>query len=199
MLANDSTVSGVNVYGSVSGKAGVGGIAGRMTLSGAIENCENSASVTAAGGVGNARRNRRRRPHYTTPSGRMSITGCHNSGSISGTDCIGGIAGLSAAFVSNCENSGAIAGTSYSVGGIVGEQKNYGAVSGCINSGAVSTSNASAYGIGGIVGMGPLRRRRPSLRHQPPPITVTGCSQQRLRARRSCAAASLARSTTRAP
>lgn len=67
--------------------------------------------------------------YYTTPSGRMSITGCRNSGSISGTDCIGGIAGLSATFVSNCENSGAIAGTSYSVGGIVGEQKNYGAVS----------------------------------------------------------------------
>ena len=54
MLANDSTVSGVSVSGSVSGKAGVGGIAGRMTLSGTIENCENSASVTAAGGVGNA-------------------------------------------------------------------------------------------------------------------------------------------------
>lgn len=54
MLANGSTVSGVSVSGSVSGKAGVGGIAGRMTLSGTIENCENSASVTAAGGVGNA-------------------------------------------------------------------------------------------------------------------------------------------------
>ncbi|MFR7403760.1 MAG: hypothetical protein ACLUW6_03750 [Coriobacteriaceae bacterium] len=151
MLANDSTVSGVNVYGSVSGKAGVGGIAGRMTLSGAIENCENSASVTAAGGVGNAG-GIVGAAYYTTPTGRMAITGCRNSGSISGTDCIGGIAGLSATFVSNCENSGAIAGTSYSVGGIVGEQKNYGAVSGCTNSGAVSTSNASAYGIGGIVG-----------------------------------------------
>ena len=45
------SVSGVSVSGSVSGKAGVGGIAGRMTLSGTIENCENSASVTAAGGV----------------------------------------------------------------------------------------------------------------------------------------------------
>ena len=105
----------------------------------------------------------------------MSITGCHNSGSISGTDCIGGIAGLSAAFVLNCENSGAIAGTSYSVGGIVGEQKNYGAVSGCINSGAVSTSNASAYGIGGIVGWARYDGAAPAYATSAP-ITVTGCA-----------------------
>ena len=174
MLANDSTVSGVSVSGSVSGKAGVGGIAGRMTLSGAIENCENSASVTAAGGVGNAG-GIVGAAYYTTPSGRMSITGCHNSGSISGTDCIGGIAGLSAAFVSNCENSGAIAGTSYSVGGIVGEQKNYGAVSGCTNSGAVSTSNAGAYGIGGIAGWARYDGAAPAYAASAP-ITVTGCA-----------------------
>ena len=68
MLANDSTVSGVSVSGSVSGKAGVGGIAGRMTLSGTIENCENSASVTAAGGVGNAG-GIVGAAYYTTPTG----------------------------------------------------------------------------------------------------------------------------------
>ena len=174
MLANDSTVSGVSVSGSVSGKAGVGGIAGRMTLSGTIENCENSASVTAAGGVGNAG-GIVGAAYYTTPTGRMAITGCRNSGSISGTDCIGGIAGLSATFVSNCENSGAIAGTSYSVGGIVGEQKNYGAVSGCTNSGAVSTSNASAYGIGGIVGWARYDGAAPAYAASAP-ITVTGCA-----------------------
>lgn len=174
MMANDATASGVSVSGSVSGKAGVGGIAGRMTLSGTIENCENSASVTAAGGVGNAG-GIVGAAYYTTPIGRMAITGCRNSGSISGTDCIGGIAGLSATFVSNCENSGAIAGTSYSVGGIVGEQKNYGAVSGCTNSGAVSTSNASAYGIGGIVGWARYDGAAPAYAASAP-ITVTGCA-----------------------
>ena len=197
MLANDSTVSGVSVSGSVSGKAGVGGIAGRMTLSGAIENCENSASVTAAGGVGNAG-GIVGAAYYTTPTGRMSITGCHNSGSISGTDCIGGIAGLSAAFVSNCENSGAIAGTSYSVGGIVGEQKNYGAVSGCANSGAVSTSNASAYGIGGIVGWARYDGAAPAYAASAP-ITVTGCATAPPCKAAAAPAVSSARSTTRAP
>ena len=113
--------------------------------------------------------------YYTTPTGRMAITGCRNSGSISGTDCIGGIAGLSAAFVSNCENSGAINGTSYSVGGIVGEQKNYGAVSGCTNSEAVSTSNAGAYGIGGIVGWARYDGAAPAYAASAP-ITVTGCA-----------------------
>ena len=174
MMANDATASGVSVSGSVAGKAGVGGIAGRMTLSGTIENCENSASVAAADGVGNAG-GIVGAAYYTTPTGRMAITGCRNSGSISGTDCIGGIAGLSAAFVSNCENSGAINGTSYSVGGIVGEQKNYGAVSGCTNSGAVSTSNAGAYGIGGIVGWARYDGAAPAYAASAP-ITVTGCA-----------------------
>ena len=174
MMANDATASGVSVSGSVAGKAGVGGIAGRMTLSGTIENCENSASVAAADGVGNAG-GIVGAAYYTTPTGRMAITGCRNSGSISGTDCIGGIAGLSAAFVSNCENSGAINGTSYSVGGIVGEQKNYGAVSGCTNSEAVSTSNAGAYGIGGIVGWARYDGAAPAYAASAP-ITVTGCA-----------------------
>ena len=174
MMANDATASGVSVSGSVAGKAGVGGIAGRMTLSGTIENCENSASVAAADGVGNAG-GIVGAAYYTTPTGRMAITGCRNSGSISGTDCIGGIAGLSAAFVSNCENSGAINGTSYSVGGIVGEQKNYGAVSGCTNSEAVSTSNAGAYGIGGIVGWARYDGAAPAYATSAP-ITVTGCA-----------------------
>lgn len=182
MMANDATASGVSVSGSVAGKAGVGGIAGRMTLSGTIENCENSASVAAADGVGNAG-GIVGAAYYTTPTGRMAITGCRNSGSISGTDCIGGIAGLSAAFVSNCENSGAINGTSYSVGGIVGEQKNYGAVSGCTNSGAVSTSNAGAYGIGGIVGWARYDGARARLRRQRA-HHGNRLRQQRLRARR---------------
>lgn len=148
MMANDATASGVSVSGSVAGKAGVGGIAGRMTLSGTIENCENSASVAAADGVGNAG-GIVGAAYYTTPTGRMAITGCRNSGSISGTDCIGGIAGLSAAFVSNCENSGAINGTSYSVGGIVGTFYNAGTVSGNANTAA---SIASSNFAGGIVG-----------------------------------------------
>lgn len=75
MLANDSTVSGVSVSGSVSGKAGVGGIAGRMTLSGTIENCENSASVTAAAAWATPAASWAP-AYYTTPTGRMAITGC---------------------------------------------------------------------------------------------------------------------------
>ncbi|MFR5827994.1 MAG: hypothetical protein ACLUE1_02465 [Adlercreutzia equolifaciens] len=173
MLANDSTVSGVNVYGSVSGKAGVAASRAHDAIRRHRELRE-QRSVTAAGGVGNAG-GIVGAAYYTTPTGRMAITGCRNSGSISGTDCIGGIAGLSATFVSNCENSGAIAGTSYSVGGIVGEQKNYGAVSGCTNSGAVSTSNASAYGIGGIVGWARYDGAAPAYATSAP-ITVTGCA-----------------------
>ena len=55
------------------------------------------------------------------------------------------------------------------------EQKNYGAVSGCTNSGAVSTSNASAYGIGGIVGWARYDGAAPAYAASAP-ITVTGCA-----------------------
>ena len=42
-----------------------------MTLSGTIENCENSASVAAVGGVGNAG-GIVGAAYYTTPTGRMA-------------------------------------------------------------------------------------------------------------------------------
>lgn len=174
LMVNDSSVSGVTTSGAIAGKAGVGGIAGRMTLSGRIANCENDATVSAEDGVGNAG-GIVGAAYYTSPDDLMAIEQCRNTGAISGTDCIGGIAGLCSAYVSNCDNSGTITGTSYSIGGIVGEQKNYGAVGDCANSGAVSTSDAGAYGIGGIVGWARYDGAAPAYAASAP-ISVTGCT-----------------------
>ncbi len=150
LAIDNATVSGITVSGSVSGKAGIGGVVGRMTKTGTIKDCTNSATVQAngignAGGIVGA-------AYYTTKSGSMDITDCTNSGSISGTQAIGGIAGLDASFVGRCHNTGTITAENYSAGGIVGEQKNYGAVNECKNEGAVSTVSSSGYGTGGIVG-----------------------------------------------
>lgn len=150
LAIDDATIEGIQVSGSVRGDAGIGGVIGRMTLAGTISGCSNRASVSAtgtgnAGGIVGA-------AYYTDTTGQMVITGCTNAGAISGTQAIGGIAGLNSAFVSDCSNTGAVTGSDYSVGGIVGEQKNYGAVSRCSNGAAIESASPSGYGTGGIVG-----------------------------------------------
>lgn len=157
MMANDATASGVSVSGSVSGKAGVGGIAGRMTLSGTIENCENSGAIAgtsySVGGIVGEQKN------YGAASG------CTNSGAVSTSNAgaygIGGIVGwarydgaapayaASAPItVTGCANSASVQGGSCA-GGIVGTFYNAGTVSGNANTAA---SIASSNFAGGIVG-----------------------------------------------
>ncbi len=156
-LAEDGTVEGVTVSGSISAKKGVGGVVGRVAISGTISDCVNSAAVSAvssnAGGIVGA-------AYYTAENEEMKISNCVNKGNITGGNvCIGGIAGLSAANISDCKNEGEIKGTNStdtfinSVGGIVGGYQSYGSVTGCTNVANVSINakNASA-GAGGIVG-----------------------------------------------
>lgn len=151
LLTAGGTVSGVSVSGSISAHAGVGGVVGRMTLTGTISDCSNAASVTAMTGVGNVG-GIVGAAYYTSDKGEMVIENCENTGTVKGTQAIGGIAGLSSAFMSSCRNSGAVEGTHYSVGGIVGEQKNYGAIRQCSNKGTVTCEQDNGYGCGGIAG-----------------------------------------------
>lgn len=149
LMVNGSTAHNITVSGSVSAVDGVGGIVGRMTISGTISDCTNNATVTAtatgAGGiVGKA--------YYTAESKAMTISGCVNNGAVTGGYAAGGIAALSAANVSGCTNTAAItAGTM--AGGIIGEQTMYGTISGNTNSGTISNSTSgSGTAYGGIVG-----------------------------------------------
>ena len=154
LMVEDSTASGL-VMGSknggdtISAVRGLGGIVGRMTISGTIANCVNYAAVNGSGAnvggiVGAA--------YYTADGSAMSITNCKNHGTITCTaGVVGGIAGLSAADVEGCENTAAITGNGADVAGIVAEQQNAGSVTGCVNSGEI-TNQSEAYGTGGIVG-----------------------------------------------
>lgn len=85
------------------------------------------------------------------------ITGCTNTGTISGNTHIGGIVGelstsanINSNVVSNCKNSGEISGNNY-IGGILGYCYNYDiatTITMCENSGKISGNNNA----GGIVG-----------------------------------------------
>lgn len=151
LMVNDSTIESVNVTGSVKALCGVGGICGRMIISGTISDCTNTASVTSTGGTGNVG-GICGAAYYTQPSKRMRIVSCTNTGAVSGPDAVGGICGLSAAFVDACLNKGPVTGSGYSVGGICGEARNYGAIDECLNMADVTNTSTDGYGTGGIVG-----------------------------------------------
>ena len=173
------TISKVKVTdGIVTGNKGVGGIIGRVLMSGTIENCTNAAEVTAngynAGGIAGAA--------YYANNG-MTFTNCENTGSIDSVTCAGGIIGLSSADLYNCKNSGTISITKTggtSIGGIVGEQKNDGSINNCENSGTVSnnagtttdgSTDKAGVGTGGIVGW-----IRYSGEYTNGHVTVSGCT-----------------------
>ena len=151
LMVNGSTVSNIemDVGSGITAVRGLGGIVGRMTISGTIENCVNEASINGSGAnvggiVGAA--------YYTAVSSEMYITNCKNYGAVTCTAGVaGGIAGLSAANVSGCENRAVITGNGTDVAGIVAEQQNAGSVTNCVNYADI-TNNSGDYGTGGIVG-----------------------------------------------
>ena len=151
LMVNGSTVSNIemDVGSGITAVRGLGGIVGRMTISGTIENCVNEASINGSGAnvggiVGAA--------YYTAVGSEMYITNCKNYGAVTCTAGVaGGIAGLSAAKVSGCENHAVITGNGTDVAGIVAEQQNAGSVTNCVNYADI-TNNSGAYGTGGIVG-----------------------------------------------
>ncbi len=182
----------MSVSGSVSAHAGVGGVVGRMTLSGTISDCANSAAVTAMTGVGNVG-GIVGAAYYTTDTGEMVIEGCTNTGTVKGTQAAGGIAGLCSAFVSECGNNGAVEAEHYSVGGVVGEQKNYGGIHHCTNSAKMQVATAAAALRAGCA---TTARRRPTPPRAPCPSPTTRTAARFTAA--TMPAASWAASTTRA-
>ncbi len=146
------TVKNLTVSGTVIGKKGVGGIAGRVEGGRAI-GCTNEADVTCseiawyryAGGI----------VGYVQSG---TITDCVNKGNVIGYEA-GGIAGhIVGGRVENCVNeASASVAASKSGGGIIGEIELAGAyrfygLSYCINKGAVGNVNGADAHLGGIAG-----------------------------------------------
>ena len=76
-----------------------------------------------------------------------TISNCYNSGEVSGNSDIGGVCGINHDTISNCYNSGTVSGNS-DIGGICGINSSNGTISNCYNSGEVS---GNSY-IGGVCG-----------------------------------------------
>ena len=76
-----------------------------------------------------------------------TVTNCYNTGSATGKDHVGGVAGINEATVTDCYNVGSINGNKY-VGGVVGGNSWDDTVTDCCNTGIVTGKDY----VGGVVG-----------------------------------------------
>ena len=78
------------------------------------------------------------------------ITNCFNSAIITGTNHVGGVAGYSEGNIRNCYNTAAVSGNRY-VGGVTG--RNYSVLENSYNTGSVTGTGSNSFDIGGAVGL----------------------------------------------
>ena len=137
LIGNANDINSLTIKNSyIKGVRAVGGIAGWVTT-GQVNNCYNINTIVIgtdiymggiAGGI------------------NSTITGCENSGTITGTRIVGGITGYSGSTITGCKNSGIVNGEGAQVGGIVGYAC---VIDGCNNNGIV---NGEGNQVGGIAG-----------------------------------------------
>ena len=75
-----------------------------------------------------------------------TITGCYNTGSVSGNYSVGGVYGYNGGTITGCYNTGSVSGNS-NIGGVCG-YNNGNTITGCYNTGTVSGNS----NIGGVCG-----------------------------------------------
>ena len=141
----NGAVESLTVKGSVYGSGNVAGIVGYLS-EGNVINCGNNADVTGSSAVAGV---------VGYVGGASSVSGCYNSGSITGTTgYIGGVTGQHwrAGSVENCYNTGVITGPA-TVGGVVGGHKAASpTLTNCYNAGMVIDSAGNSNNIGAVIG-----------------------------------------------
>ena len=147
--AIDATIQNVTVQGAtLNGRDYIGSVCGYLS-GGTITNCH--AVETVIGKTGREAQSKYRGGIVGYIIGNTNVTGCTNSGTVSGLNFLGGIVGQAQqATVQRCFNSGAVTGNSSPIGGIVGFA-NQATVQDCGNTGTV-TRIGSNEGCGGIAG-----------------------------------------------
>ena len=147
LMVNNAKAENITVGGSIVGNDGVGGIAGRLIISGTISSCTNNASVTSSyGGIGGIVG----KAYYEDGANTAlfaSVDKCVNNGTITAPMYVGGIVGLARANVTGCINNGVVVGGTQT-GGIVGQLIAAGTVSNNENNAKISGKNH----LGGIIG-----------------------------------------------
>ena len=166
-------IENVNVIGNIRGNQYVGGIIGYAYSSGTISNCSFAGEVTASremggivGGANSLELNISACINMGNITGNPNsslgyvggiigditegvIQNCYNTGSVSGSESVGGIVGRQTydTIIANCYNLGAISGENR-VGGIVGHLS-YGDCYNCYNLGSVTATDNY---LGGVIG-----------------------------------------------
>ena len=164
------TVRGCTNNGDISGKEMVGGIIGRIevpsendNLSVTVEDCENNGSVTGSAtyvggiiGISNIGTSGK------AAAATSVITGCRNTGAVSGKQNVAGICGYLRAYVADrqtvsyCANYGEISAQRY-LGGITGYTNSPvggQTVTECMNAGTIiGTVSSAPSDAGGITGI----------------------------------------------
>ena len=147
LMVNNAKAENITVGGSIVGNDGVGGIVGRLIISGTISSCTNNASVTSSyGGIGGIVG----KAYYEDGANTAlfaSVDKCVNNGTITAPMYVGGIVGLARANVTGCINNGVVVGGTQT-GGIVGQLIAAGTVSNNENNAKISGKNH----LGGIIG-----------------------------------------------
>ena len=147
--AIDAAIQNVTVQGAtLNGRWYIGSVCGYL-FGGTITNCH--AVETVIGKTGREAQSKYCGGIVGYIMGNTNVTGCTNSGTVSGLNFLGGIVGQAQqATVQRCFNSGAVTGNSSPTGGIVG-LANRATVQDCGNSGAVTRADSSGD-CGGIAG-----------------------------------------------
>ena len=142
---NGGEIRNLVVRGEVSGSSNAAGIVGKLTA-GKVTNCGNEADVSGGTNVGGV---------VGSVNGACTVSGCYNSGAVSGTTgYIGGVTGQHwrAGVVEDCYNAGTVSGPA-TVGGVVGGHKAASPeVKSCYNAGTVVDTAGNSNNIDAIVG-----------------------------------------------
>jgi hypothetical protein len=125
----------VNIFGSGSL---LGGLVGFAYNSASVRQCSSTGTVSGVNYVGG----------LVGGNGSGTIAECYSTCAVSGRDYVGGLVGLNAGRVRQCYSTGAVSGYGNCVGGLVGSNAYFAAVSQCYSTGAVS----GVDDVGGLVG-----------------------------------------------
>lgn len=130
---------------NITGKAIVGGIAGKIKAKALVINCSVSGKVTSV------------ESHAGMLVGynwaESKIYNCHSSGTVKGTAFLGGLVGYNdnLSIIKNCYSTANVEGTSSTLGGFVGFNYNSSVVENCFSMGSVNGGSVGEY-VGGFVG-----------------------------------------------
>jgi hypothetical protein len=153
---NADYVAGIAAYNSTEGI--IQNVISRVVVNGL--NCYNVGGIAGFNGCDVVNSDS---PDYGTTyyNGKGKIYQSANTGTVSGYQKIGGIAGENASVIDQCYNTGAITGDAHAsngTGGITGRNGNnqvaqeVGTISNCYNMGTISAGTTSGSWVGGMAG-----------------------------------------------